>query len=210
MQKVINWLSNMLCILLHPLLMPTYGIGLYMIAMHTHTPELPIAYMGISIITTFVITTIIPIVLIVVLWKRGSISSLHMTNSDERTTPYIYTTVCYGFWCYLVSAILRLPQVWLVISIGATCAILAITLINQWWKISAHLTAMGGFLGGLCSLALYYSIMPIIPIIIVLIISLLLMYARLFMHAHTPTQVVVGYVLGICFTFLPNLIIHHA
>lgn len=210
MQKICNILSHTISILLHPLLMPTYGMGLYMSAMLIRTPALPVLYILTSIIATFIITAFIPIILLLILWKRGSISSLHIDNAVERTTPYVYTTICFGFWCYLIGAILRLPQVWLVIAIGATCAILAVTIINRWWKISAHLTAMGGFLGGLCSLALYYSTMPIISIIVILILSLLLMYARLFMNAHTPIQVVAGYVLGICFTFIPNLIIHHA
>lgn len=210
MQKVLGLLSNILCILLHPLLMPTYGMGLYMATMHIRTPELPRFYILLSIIATFIITALIPITLMLILWKRGSISSLHITNSKERTTPYVYTTICFGFWCYLIGVIFHLPWVWLYIAIGATCAILVITIINRWWKISAHLTAIGGFLGGLCSLALYYSIMPIVPVIIVLFISLLLMYARLFLNAHTPLQVVAGFLLGIFFTFIPNLIIYYA
>lgn len=210
MQQIFNILSKAFSILLYPLFMPTYGMGLYMLAMHHRTPNLPNAYIWVAIVGTLVITALIPIVLLLILWKRGNISSLHIDNAKERTTPYVYSLICYGFWCYFVGVTLHMPLVWLVVAIGSTCALLAVTIINHWWKISAHLTGMGGLLGGICSLALYYSALPTTLIIITLTISLLLMYARLYMNAHTPAQVVAGYLLGILFTFIPNLILHHA
>lgn len=210
MQQFLTIISNAISILLYPLFIPSYGIGLYMAAMHGRTPQLPDTYIYVAIIGTFVLTALIPIILILILWKRGSISSLHIDNAKERTMPYIYSVICFGFWCYFVGVTIQMPMVWLLIAIGATVALLAVSIINRWWKISAHLTAMGGFLGGLCSLALYYSILPISLIIIVLMISLLLMYARLYLKAHTPSQVVAGYLLGIVLTFTPNLILYYA
>ena len=93
-------------------------------------------------------------------------------------------------------------------AIGATAALLAVTIINQWWKISAHLTAMGGLFGSICSIALAYSTLPTTLLIIVLLISLLLMYARLYLDAHTPMQVICGYLLGIVCTFIPNVVLN--
>jgi len=210
MQKIFNILSNTLSLLLYPLLIPTYGMSLYMASMSIQLPELPVAYIRLSIFGTFIATAIIPILFIFLLRKLGIISSLKIENHKERTVPYIYTTVCFGFWCYFVSQTLQMPVVWLVIAIASTCALFFVSIINYWWKISAHLTALGGFLGGICSLSLYYSILPITLIICILIISLLLMYARIYLKAHTSAQVVCGYLLGFICTFVPNLIIYHA
>lgn len=196
--------------MLYPLFIPTYGMGLYMASMHMRMPQLPIVYISIGIITTLVITAFIPIILMWILWKRGSISSLHIDNAQERTTPYIYTLICFGFWCYFIGAILKMPAVWLIAAIGSTVALLLVTIINHWWKISAHLTALGGLLGGLCSIALYYSVMPTMLIIGILLLSLLLMCARIYLNAHTPMQVICGYILGIICTFIPNLVVYHA
>ena len=38
------------------------------------------------------------------------------------------------------------------------------------------------------------------------VLSLLILYARIQANAHTPEQVVAGYLLGIAGTFIPNLI----
>ena len=89
-------------------------------------------------------------------------------------------------------------------------ALLAVTIINHWWKISAHLTGIGGLLGGICSFALSYSVLPFWLIIIVLLVALILMYARLYLDAHTPMQVVCGFILGLLSTFIPTLIMTYA
>jgi len=43
-----------------------------------------------------------------------------------------------------------------------------------------------------------------------LLLSLLLMYARIYLDAHTPLQVVLGFLLGLVFTITPNFIILYA
>ena len=210
MHTILNILSKTLSIVCYPLFIPSYGMALYMWAMLHRTPTLPSIYVWLNIIGTFVLTALIPIVLIIILWRQGRVSSLHITNSKERTVPYLYSTACFGFWCYFVSNTTHLPKVWLFIALGATVALLAVTIINRWWKISAHLTSMGGLLGGLISMGLYYNIVPTSLVIAVLTLSLLLMYARLYLDAHTPMQVICGSLLGILCTFIPNWIMYHA
>lgn len=210
MHTILNILSKKLSIVCYPLFIPSYGMALYMWAMLHRTPTLPSIYIWLNIIGTFVLTALIPIVLIIILWRQGRVSSLHITYPKERTIPYLYSTACFGFWCYFVSNTTHLPKVWLFIALGATVALFAVTIINRWWKISAHLTSMGGLLGGLISMGLYYNIVPTSLVIALLVLSLLLMYARLYLDAHTPMQVVCGYLLGILCTFIPNWIMYHA
>jgi membrane-associated phospholipid phosphatase len=210
MQKILDCIAKALSITLYPLLLPTYGIALYMTMMHQWLQTLPTIYIWVCILGTMVLTTIIPVGLILLLWKRGSISSLHIEKASERTTPYIYAIICFAFWSYFVIDIIQLPNVWTGITIGATLSLAIVTIINCRWKISAHSTGMGGLLGGICSISLYYGLMPTWLIICMLILSLMLMYARLHLNAHTPLQVICGYLLGILCTFIPNLIIHHA
>ena len=46
--------------------------------------------------------------------------------------------------------------------------------------------------------------------IAILILALLLMYARIYLNAHTPSQVVCGFLLGLIGTFTPTLILTYA
>lgn len=190
--------------------MPLYGVILFCVAARKLLPILPASYMGMCIAGTAVLTLIIPIILLLFLWRKGYIDSLHIDNAKQRTTPYIYTLICYGFWAYFVRVTVKMPTFMLLVAIGAMVALLAVTIINHWWKISAHLTGIGGLLGGICSFALNYSILPLMLIIIVLLLALLLMYARLYLHAHTPMQVVCGFLLGLLSTCIPTLIMTYA
>ncbi|MBR6550095.1 MAG: hypothetical protein IKT71_02720 [Paludibacteraceae bacterium] len=210
MQKLLNILSNVWSVLLYPMLMPLYGMLLFCYAMRQLSPTMPRLYLGICIIGTAILTLVIPIMLLLFMRWRGYIGSLHIENPKQRTTPYIYTLICYGFWAYFVHGVVRLPVFMLVVVIGAIGALAAVTVINHWWKISAHLTGIGGLLGGVCSFAMNYSTLPLGLIIGLLVVSLLLMYARLYLDAHTPMQVVCGFLLGLLATFVPNLIMTYA
>ena len=210
MHKILSILSQFWSILLYPMWMPLYGVILFCLAARKLLPILPASYMGMCIAGTAVLTLIIPIILLVFLWRKGYIDSLHIDNAKQRTTPYIYTLICYGFWAYFVRVTVKMPTFMLLVVIGAMVALLAVTIINHWWKISAHLTGIGGLLGGICSFALNYSILPLMLIITVLLLALLLMYARLYLHAHTPMQVVCGFLLGLLCTCIPTLIMTYA
>ena len=192
------------------MLMPMYGMLLFGSVMKHLLPQLPSVYMWLCLAGTAFLTLIIPVILLVFLWRKGYIDSLHIDNAKQRTTPYIYTLICYGFWAYFLRVTMQLPVFLLLVVIGAMVALLAVTVINHWWKISAHLTGVGGLLGGICSFALSYSMLPMALIIIVLVLSLLLMYARLYLNAHTPLQVIGGYLLGLICTFIPTLIMTYA
>jgi membrane-associated phospholipid phosphatase len=156
------------------------------------------------------LTLIIPIILLLILKYRGQIDSLQIEDPTQRTLPYIYTLFCYGFWAYFLRVTLQLPVFLLLVVIGAIIALLAVTMINRKWKISAHLTGIGGLLGGICSFALNYSVLPLGLIMGVLALSLILMYARLYLNAHTPMQIVCGFLLGLLCTFIPTLIMTYA
>ena len=210
MHKTLSILSQFWSILLYPMWMPLYGVILFCVAARKLLPILPASYMGMCIAGTAVLTLIIPIILLLFLWRKGYIDSLHIDNAKQRTTPYIYTLICYGFWAYFVRVTVKMPTFMLLVAIGAMVALLAVTIINHWWKISAHLTGIGGLLGGICSFALNYSTIPLMLIIIVLLLALLLMYARIYLQAHTPMQVVCGFLLGLLCTCIPTLIMTYA
>ena len=193
--------------LLHPLFIPTYGIILFCLAFNRYQVPLPAVYWLIACIGTFVITAFIPLSLMIFQRLRGTISDISISNASERMPIYLYTFICYVFWCYFLYKVIHAPFVCLV-GVGATIALALVLLINSRWKISAHLTGLGGLFGGILAYTYNYTMpLPIITITILLALALALMYARLYLQAHTPAQVVVGFLFGIVMTFTPTYII---
>lgn len=207
MKRILHIVAQSVSIVCYPLLIPAYGILLWCIAMH-HRMALPEAYWWVSIGGTLFLTCLLPLSLILMMIRRGQVDNLYIDNPRQRTTPYLYSIAGFGFWCYLLASILHVPG-WLTGSaIGATLALGIVTLINLHWKISAHLAAMGGLLGGICTYALKAGLTSLTPIYILLTLSLLLMWARLYVDAHNSWQVVAGYGLGFISTLIPAFFVY--
>ena len=142
--------------------------------------------------------------------KRGQVKDLYIDDPKERTMPYVYSALGFGFWSYLLVHILHAPAYLACVAIGATVAIVLVALINRYWKISAHLAGLGGLLGGILSYCLGIGAIPTWGTLIVWLgLSWLLRAARLRLNAHTGAQVSAGWLLGLLCTFIPYLIISH-
>lgn len=207
MKSVLHILSMTLSAILHPLFMPTYGMVCFCAAFNSTQVPLPRVYWLVACSGTFVITALIPLSLMLIRRWRGTISDISISNAPERTPVYLYTLICYACWCYFLYKIIYAPFVSL-IGVGATIALGLILLINSRWKISAHLSGLGGLLGGVLAYTFNYSLpLPIGTIAVILGLALVLMYARLYLNAHTPLQVIAGFILGIIMTFTPTYLI---
>ena len=210
MKRALDIIAQALSIILYPLFVPTYGMALFCYGHHTQVSPFDSVWMIVAIAGTFVLTCAIPLSIILYMIFRGHVRDIYIRDARERTSPYQYTTIAFGFWCILLIAVLKVPIYISVVGVGATLAIGIVTLINRYWKISAHLTAMGGLFGGFMSYCLGIGAIPMWTTYIVWLgLILLLMYARLWLNAHTPGQVICGLLLGLAFTLIPNLIIYY-
>ena len=207
MRKYLDIVAKIISVVLYPLFIPTYGIGLFCYAHKIHIAPLNVLWIVMAIIGTFLFTCVIPVTAIWIMKKRGEIKNLYMEDSRERTMPYLYAVVGFAFWSYLLVSILHAPLFLSYIAIGATVSIGLVALINRWWKISAHMIGCGGLVGGLFCYCLGLNAIPTWSTFGGWFgLSLLLMWARLRLDAHTPAQVCAGWLLGLTCTFLPYCI----
>lgn len=210
-QSILHIAAQGLSILLYPLWIPTYGMTLFCLSLGGMEIPLPIGYTMLLIGSTFCLTAVVPLLIILYLKKKGMVSDLYIEQSNERTIPYLFTAGCYAIWWSFMHHQLHLPPTICLIAVGSVIALAAVALINRHWKISAHLTGWGGLIGGIAAYYLSISHMPSLTWIgVLLCLSLLLMYARIYLNAHTPLQVITGWLLGIMTTFIPNLLLHYA
>ena len=208
MNRVLNILYKSLSIVLYPMLIPTYGMALFCASISHNLYPLSVGYGIIVCIATLFFTCIIPLGMILMLKKRGAIDSIYLTERSQRTRPYIYSIAGFGVWCFFVGNTLHAPLYILWTAIGSTAAIVIVAAINMRWKISAHLCAIGGLTGGILSFWMAMGVWPTVTLNVVMLLSLLLMYARIYLNAHTPEQTVAGYITGLVCTTVPNIIIY--
>lgn len=206
MRRILNIVAEAASLLLYPLWMPTVGMVLFCYGLHRWVLPIPTYYWWVSILTTFVITALIPLTLILIGLRQGTISDIHMTNPEERTATYRATILCYGFWYIFLWQVLKVPSFLTLSVCGCIIDLVLVQIINRRWKISAHLSGLGGLIGGILSFCLYYSLVPSIGLRLTMAgIVLALMWVRIYLKAHNELQVVAGFVLALACTFLPNI-----
>ncbi len=155
---------------------------------------------------TFLYTMILPILPIALIMRRKKID-FNITERKERTTPYFVAIISYGFWVMFLLQVKIVPHYLIAIAFGSALSILIIMLVNFRWKISAHLSGMGGLTGAVVGVSYAVGINPVGLIISVLLFSGLTALARLELNAHTPAQVIAGYSVGFLSVFLPVFIV---
>ncbi len=164
---------------------------------------LPSLWRWIAIIGTFIFTAVLPAIPILVMLRKGEINDLFISKKEERTMPYLFSIMAYAFWTMFMWRTLQFPMFIVAMGIGSAVSIIAIVVINLKWKISAHLGGIGGLTGAIFGVSYRMAINPLVFITVILAISALVALARIELKAHTPNQVLAGFVVGFIAVFLP-------
>jgi len=192
---------NIISLIFQPLLMPTYAMILLM-NMDVFA-LLPLRWHWIAIVGTFIFTGVLPALPIWLMMKRGEVNDLFISKREERTMPYLFSFMAYVFWALFMWRTLQFPMFIVAMGMGSAISIFIIVFINLKWKISAHTAGVGGLCGAIFGVCYRTAINPVWFIVTILFISALVAFSRLELKAHTPGQVLAGYVVGFIMVFTP-------
>lgn len=204
-EKVITGVSHFLSWALVPLLMPVYGLILAF-----GLSILDIIPMGMRIGFTLIVAgicVVIPMGLILLLKKFGFIEDVGLNGRKERLIPYILTMTSFGVTAWFMAS--KGAPLWLSLFFaGGAVAALINTVINFWWKISAHAAGIAGVVALLIRIEKEGSAEPELFFWLILSIALtgLLGSARVWLGRHSVWQVLAGYVVGFCSVFFLTMI----
>jgi hypothetical protein len=194
--------SQVVSVILHPLAMPTFGLLCYysvfpMIA-HFSDSDLFIQIF----VRILLFTLLLPLISVLFMMRFGKVSTIFIEDKRERSWPLLMASAIYLFtYCFILNSP-RVPAFIQLFVLGAACAMLLALLINLRWKISLHMIGIGGLCGGLT--VIYYYLQEGNPLWLGVWFMLagILGTARLIVNAHTPLQVLAGFVLGFAAEFL--------
>ncbi len=184
--------------------MPTFGM-LILVNLEIFV-YMPFMWKFIAVLGTFLFTGILPALPILLMMRRGEVSDLFISKREQRTLPYAFSLLAYVFWTVFMWKTLQLPMFIVAMGIGTALSILLIALINTKWKISAHLSGVGGFAGGLFGISYQMAYNPVVFIIAIFSISALVAISRIELKAHTPMQTLAGFSLGFVSLFVSCLL----
>jgi len=185
--------------ILHPIVLPTLGVFLYFMFV-SQTLERTLQLTVLSLV--FVVTYVIPVLLLIVLKSIGLINNFQVSSIKERRFPVLFMIAIFYF---LGNTIIQYPTVRDLgfLFYGTSISLICIYFLFSFkLKSSLHLVSMGNAISFFLILANInnLSLMPLV--IILLLLSGLLASSRLYLNAHTPKELVLGFFIGISSQFL--------
>lgn len=203
-------MAKVISVLLHPLLMPTYLFTLlaflFPASLYPITPSSRIWFLGIL----FMITFLLPVINIGFFRAFGVVKSMSMADREERIKPFIFITVLYLFFTWLLFQRngFRFGDNLFNLLIIIDGLVLFSLLITFFYKASIHSVGIWGVIGILLPLNKVIDDSAIFVVTLVaLVLAGLVMSARLQLNAHTPREVLVGAVSGFSIGFFGMLLL---
>lgn len=184
-------------VLFHPMLMPIYGLFLIFHS-GTHISFIPFEYKRMSYAIVFTSSCVLPLTVMILLNQLGLIKTFRLESNRERIVPVFFTGFFY-FIGYMVLKRFGLPQFIYQFILASLVALYAALVVTFWWKISLHMIGIGGITGAIVALSLKMGLGINAAFVAFLIASGIVGSARLYLNAHTPMQILVGFLLG-CLT----------
>lgn len=144
----------------------------------------------------FLSSGFLPAVFIYMLVRMKKVTSMYMQAREERNLPFIITVVFFYTTYFLVRKT-GISPVYVYFMAGVTFIAFLTLVINFFWKISTHMIAMGGLTGLAIGMSFFTGIYFMKLIMLLVLFSGIVGYARLQLGAHKPAEVYAGYSLGL-------------
>ncbi|UJP65147.1 phosphatase PAP2 family protein [Mongoliitalea daihaiensis] len=189
--------------LLQPLVIPTLII-LFVATKASFWLKIP-AYEFNQVLSAVALTTlVIPMMILMAMRWSKLIPSFQLPEKEDRFLPFVSVSVLYMMATYFFHLKLQAsPPLVFLLSI-ITIALVLLTTVTYFWKISAHMVAMAGFLGVVSAFAFKAPQLQLVNYLIgIVLLNGLVASSRLYLNAHTPHQVIAGFLLGFALNFFP-------
>ena len=158
------------------------------------------------IIATYLFTILLPTLLIHAYRRYNGWAWFHLRHREQRMVPYILSILSYLTFYFLMRW-MHMPHFMSAVIVAALFVQIVCALTNMWFKVSAHMAAIGGVTGGLIGFSLIFGFNPVWWLSFIILLSGLVGTARMMLRVHTLSEIIIGYLLGGITTFLVVVLI---
>lgn len=184
----------------HPLLMPLLGVIFYF----SKSPRyIPIEIIRAKLVSLFILTIILPILLFLLLKTLGKVKSINLETTNERILPLALN-------CIIILLVLQriLTQTQIIelyyFFIGILISTMAcLIMVIAKFKASIHMIAVSGVFMFFVALSVHFSININGTLALMVIITGAIATSRLHLKAHTYKELIMGLFIGI----IPQLVL---
>lgn len=194
--KVSLAFARFISIVFHPLLVGVY-MGAYMLFINPvyFTYMHPVEKM-MSMATIINNNFVFPVVVVLLMKALGFSNSIYLETQKERIVPYIASIIFFFWTWYVFYNKPDAPQMMKDMLQGIFYASIIGMVFNIYFKISMHAMGVGGALMLMILVMLNGEMMSGLPLIITILVSGLVISARLIASDHQYGDLTVGFLVG--------------
>lgn len=191
-------IPKIISLIFHPLLIPSY-LFISVFNMNSYVSLLiPTTAKFLIFFLVFITTFLFPLLIILIMKRRGLIKSLQMESKEERVYPFLLTGIFFFLSYYMLKQI-QISEVFHLFLLGITILVFLSLLINFFSKISIHMVGIGGMAGALTGISIRINLDLVLLISFTILLAGFIGFARLKLKSHQPIQIYTGYLLGFLF-----------
>lgn len=199
---MLRQISLVISVIFQPLLIPTlvYGLIFYVVP---EASSIPYEVKGRLYFLILLSTLLIPLITILGFRISGAVKSLHMTTMRERYIPFTVICIYFSLTTYFLYEKVEFdPILWQSLFV-ITLTIIGLTVITFFWKMSAHMTGVGGLLAIVIVMSFIFpTFRPLYPLLGTIILSGVVATSRLYLNAHRPAEIYLGLIYGFICCFV--------
>lgn len=196
---MLRGIAMVISYLFHPVFIPVIMTALLTQLLPASFSGLRPQQTGFLLIQVAYITAFFPLLVVLLLKGLGFVDSVYLKDSKERIIPLMATMIFY-FWAYWVfrnDRAMSAPLIVKSVFLANFWSLIALFMINIFFKISMHATAMGGLLGMMIVILAISPVNMALPLFAAIFAAGLVGTARMILKAHHLNELWTGYGLGI-------------
>lgn len=193
---MLRQIALVISVIFQPLLIPTlvYGLIFYLVP---EASSIPYEIKGRLFSLIVLSTLLIPLITIIGFRLSGAVKSLHMATLGERYIPFTIICIYFALTTYFLREKVEFdPILWQTLLV-ITLTIIGLTLVTFFWKMSAHMTGVGGLLAIVIVVAFAFpTFRPLYPLLGSILLAGVVATSRLYLNAHRPIEIYTGFIYG--------------
>jgi hypothetical protein len=188
--------------LFQPLLMPLAGTLIFLNLPYYAFTLMPVKLKWVVIFCNLLFTVVLPAGFILLMRRFKLIRSISLDDRSDRPVPVFLTGIFYAFNLYYLFRLYGyLPDLYYYFLMASIFSVISTLAISAWWKISMHMTGIGGLCGSVFLASMVWDLDLRYLLAAAFVAAGITGSARLQLKVHTPAQVGAGFLAG----FLPQV-----
>jgi len=196
--KIVQYIAHLLYYVFHPLFIPTYFFLFLM-------QVLPFEFVGITewqlkmrLFSVAWLTAFFPAFAVFLLWRLKLSDSIFLRTQKERIIPYVITMFFYWWMYYLSRNFTDQPIALKFFYLGIFVASAIGMTVNNFMKVSLHAMGIAGLTTAVILVSVFYPVNNAVWVLLAVLLTALVISARLVVSDHTKKELIVGLFIGVC------------